>query len=218
MTTLKIKDIDYQFDSQFGNVYEIVIENKKILFNICKDIINNPDERIKIYSSKLIDSKKNIFCIFNLFDIDANNKKLLTNTYKDVSFKCRSIEIINSIENINSLILNLLEFISYEFDSSITFNNDLSLCDLLALYNLKYEYDNNSFLVSFISYIKANLLINKFYYIFTFNLSDFLSQNDLDILAKELSYLQIVLIDIAGKKSNLTYSKTIIIDEDLCEI
>lgn len=214
---LKIKNINEQIEIIPGNSYEITIENSKMFFKILNELKLMDEDEIVLFDNKILDSSKNILVIYDLFSLDPNTKKVLSSNYKYVEKISNSSELFNKLININSLIIELLNQVSLEFNNSITFNDQITLVDLLETCDFKFNYDNNSFLETFISYVKALMITFNYKVVITFNIQDFINQDELKMIEKEFEYLNLTLVNFNSNKSRLNFKKLLIIDNDLCE-
>lgn len=215
--TLKISNYKKILNINNGCVYELVVENPYEYYSIGRKIIDN-DDSIVVYDGDIKDNDKYILCVSNLFDIDPNTKKNLSSTYKKLVINCNNDEVNRMVSEINQKTFELFELISQEFDSSITYDTDVQLLDLLTIYNFKYNNSSNLFLNNFVSFIKASLQNTNYKLIIVFNLFDFINTNDFELLKKEFALLDLCLLNVCAKKSQFLFDDRIIIDKDLCEI
>src|SRR5574344_311365 len=188
MMTLKISNYKKILNINNGCVYELVVENPYEYYSIGRKIIDN-DDSIVVYDGDIKDNDKYILCVSNLFDIDPNTKKNLSSTYKKLVINCNNDEVNRMVSEINQKTFELFELISQEFDSSITYDTDVQLLDLLTIYNFKYNNSSNLFLNNFVSFIKASLQNTNYKLIIVFNLFDFINTNDFELLKKEFALL-----------------------------
>ena len=79
MKTLKIKSIDSLINIEAGNIENIIIENSKLYFSIVNSIIIDDNDYL-IYSidNDNKDLEKYSLLITTPFDLNPNNKKILT--------------------------------------------------------------------------------------------------------------------------------------------
>ena len=79
MKTLKIKGIDSLIKIESGNIENIIIENSKLYFSIVNSIIIDDNDYL-IYSidNDNKDLEKYSLLITTPFDLNPNNKKILT--------------------------------------------------------------------------------------------------------------------------------------------
>lgn len=218
MMTLKIRGIEQQIIIKPGSSCEIVIENPSEFFNISKTLFEMDEDEMVLYDIRQYDNKKYILVIQNLFDLNPNNKKILSANYQYAYNMTRNTTIPDQLIEINSLILSILDEVATNFNNQVTYNEQITLNQLLEAYEFKFDFEESNFISTFISYIKALSLVNNYKVVVTFNIQDFLNDENFKLLVKELGYIDITLINICSQKSKLSYDKTIIIDKDLCEI
>ena len=201
---LKIKNIEKDFQIEPGNIYNLNIENQKFYYNLL-DKLYDFDEDTFIYSKdfEIKNLSKSCLTIDNIFNLDANNKKILNALYKRISSELIDKSDKDEIEKINSTILSLLNKISLDLNLSVDYYTDLDVIKILNLYNFCFKMDQSTPLEKFVTYIKANLEINKYKFIISTNILPLFSKSDIELLSNELKY------------ENLVDSLTI--DNDLCE-
>ena len=218
MMTLKIRGIEQLIPIDSGNSCEVVVESPGEFFRISKTLFEMDENEIVLYDIRQYENKRYILVIQNLFDLNPNNKKILSANYQYASNMTRNTTIPDQLIEINSLILSILDEVSTNFNNQVTYNEQLTLNQLLETYEFKFDYEESDFISTFVSYIKALSLVNKYRVVITFNLQDFLDNENFKLLIKELGYIDITLINFCSQKSKLSYDKSIIIDKDLCEI
>jgi CRISPR type II-A-associated protein Csn2 len=121
-------------------------------------------------------------------------------------------------DEINAKIEELLKDISSDFDGTVIFNDGLALPQLLGELDFKFDFDDSTFLSSFVSYIKAWREAMDLKVIVTINLFSLLDQKDVASLSKELSYLGLSVLNVSYVCEKISGIKNVIVDKDLCEI
>ena len=215
---LKIKGIEEKIDIKCGEITEIVIENSVFFFKISKNFYYLDSENVFLYERNIIDNNKYIFVITNLLDLNPNSKKILASNYKYAENMLKTMDIFNKLFDLNNKAMEILEEASELFGNQTIYNDNIGIVELLNAYGFKFEFNETFFLDSFITYIKIITMFSNHKIIVTFNIQDFLNQEEFNLLRKEFDYLGLALINICSKKSNLSYNHSIIIDKDLCEI
>ena len=218
MMTMKIYHYSKILNVISGSFFELIIENPFEYYFLGKKIIDCDDTAITLYDGDIKENGKNILVIQNLFDIDPNSKKNLNVAYKKISISCSNEMVNRLISDINKKTYDLFDLISQDFDASITYETDVKLIDLLGLYNFRYNLCSNLFIENFVSFIKASLQNTNFKIVITFNLFDFIDEENYRILKKEFEYMNLALLNVSSKKSTKSVDERIIIDNDLCEI
>ena len=137
--------------------------------------------------------------------------------YKKISDNIRK-EDKQIVDEINSKCLDLLEKISFDVSQPIDYDTELDISKILNLYKFCFNVDSSTPVENIITYIKANLEINNYSLVILINLLPLLSTKDIELLSKELSYLNLSIINL--NLVNNTYKnavESITIDDDLCE-
>ena len=219
MKTLKIKSIDSLINIEAGNIENIIIENSKLYFSIVNSIIIDDNDYL-IYSidNDNKDLEKYSLLITTPFDLNPNNKKILTALYKKIDKEKHILKINEELEIINYKIIKTLETISLDLNQNMNFNTELDLVKLLSLYDFSFEDDcEEDLLNKLVFYIKANLEIKNIDIVFCIDILRFLSQEEMEKLKRELELLNICLINISFSSRVSSIKKSIVIDEDYCE-
>ena len=151
--------------------------------------------------------------------MNPNNKKILTALYKKIDKEKHILKINEELEIINYKIIKTLETISLDLNQSMNFNTELDLVKLLSLYDFSFEDDcEEDLLNKLVFYIKANLEIKNIDIVFCIDILRFLSQEEIEKLKRELELLNICLINISFSSRVSSIKKSIVIDEDYCEL
>lgn len=215
--TLKIKGIEEIMNIIPGEPIQLVIENSNLFYSISKDLISLDEDDVILYENKILSNAKYILIITDLLNLDPNTKKILTSNYKYVENITKNTKLVNKLIELNTNILEIIGEISENFNNSVTYNNQITVTELLEIYNFKFEFDNLNFVDTFTSYVKAMSLAINYKIIVTYDIQNYISNDEFQLLNKDLGYLGITLINLCSIKSNLTYKTTILIDNDLCE-
>ena len=215
--TLKIKGIEEIMSIIPGESIQLVIENSNLFYSISKDLISLDEDDVILYENKILSNAKYILIITDLLNLDPNTKKILTSNYKYVENITKNTKLVNKLIELNTNILEIIGEISENFNNSVTYNNQITVTELLEIYNFKFEFDNLNFVDTFTSYVKAMSLAINYKIIVTYDIQNYISNDEFQLLNKDLGYLGITLINLCSIKSNLTYKTTILIDNDLCE-
>ena len=218
MKTLKIKRIDYVFRIEAGIVYNLVFENPKYLYKLINYIKEANNDEIILYQDKLLDVGKESFFITDIFDLNLNTKKSLTATYKNIENYYLGDEEKIILANINSNIITMLDKISLSYDMKLEYNTNISFSDIFNMTSLKCSYNKESFVEDFINYVKNIKINNEIKILFVLNLFDFITSEEYKLIRKDLECMNICLFNISGHHKPFDVDKTIIIDEDLCQI
>lgn len=137
---------EIKFSEEYVNV--IQVKNKKLFQNIMEQIYlntegNSDNLKIQLFSSddEKLDFKDNVYLLTDLYNIDVNNKKMLTKIQEMIlkNFNLESAEKID--ENILKIKSLLLEEIN-EFPLELSVKEGISLNDIVKMFNIKIETSN----------------------------------------------------------------------------
>lgn len=217
--TLRIKGIEKKFLLNPGEIYNINIENSRFYYRLLNDLIDRNND-VFVYS---VDHEIQLFdrhclVINDLFNLDPNNKKILTGLYKKIADRFLSKEDNQAIIEINEKAMGLLEKISFDLNLPVEYDTELDISKLLHMYKFCFKDEFTTPLEKITAYLKANLEIFSFSFVITVNTLPLLNLEETELLARELGYLNLALINISLIQKS--YSKTIqsiTIDDDLCE-
>ena len=215
---LKFDEIKTPIEINNIDSYQLVIENTSFLYKIVQNLNNFDEDNIILYDGKNLDVSKNVLFISDLYNLNPNSKKILTANYNYAENISKSAKLMNRLIDVNSEILEILGEISLEFNNCVTYSDQITISELLEIYNFKFDFDQLNFIQTFLSYLKAISISYNYKVLITMNLQDLVKKDDFQLLCKEINYMNMTLINISSKKSELTFSKTLIIDNDLCEI
>lgn len=201
-------------------------ENFKLDFGINTLIVKNAEIFRTIYNDlstyiKILDGidecqQSAIFYIKEPLSIAINDKKNLTYLFKSMA---KFIKETHE-EEYNKLITEfkmLFNNISDEIDSSIEFE-EVDINKLFQSFNVKYQEEQSSFIEEFITYIDVEYKVNKIKLFISYNLHNYLTNEEYKQISKELRIKQIVLLDICRLITNISKEELLVIDEDCCII
>ena len=206
MINILFKTLLYNLSIDYGYT-NVIIEHKelfrKLYYNTFEELI------ISEVGSEIPSSK--ISVINNLLDIDINEKKNITDLYKHLN-KRLSTKLIDDTNMFIGALKNYIDSIQNDFNETLDYELELDFNKLFQSINLRYYIDNN-FIIDLILYLKH---IGSYKIIITFNLNNYLTDQEIDIISNELKINQIILLNIS---SNTNFKNTTLtIDKDLCII
>lgn len=208
MKKIFFKPLDYKFDVE-KEISIISIENP-ILYRLLS--LNIYDNIIYSINDIVMDLNKHGLVILNPFNITLNETKLLKYLYKDLEKELINNEI-EDLSVIETYLLNIMEKLSINTSIPIEYNETIDINKLLNSLNIKYKECDN-YLETLVYYIKLTNEISQNTIIISFGLLFLLENNEIELLKKELSILNINLIDIQFNSQNNL--KDVIIDTDWC--
>ena len=221
---LKINGFDNEIIFNDENINILEIKDSKCFTHIIK-ILNEKINGIESNEIFLLDNNENelnmgkeMYMIFDLFNIDYNSKKIISKIYEIISEnikKNQDHEIENETIKLRNYIIQENNELPFEF----VMKRKLEISEILKLYNLKIDPINYAsileraeLLIDIISTLQiAKILVLP-------NLKTYLSEDELVALYKYSLYnnVKLLLIERYNTKK-LEYEKTMLIDETFDE-
>lgn len=216
--------LDKQIIFVENNINVFVIENRKFMAEFIQEInnqINGFEGRFVLSDSgKELKIDKNIELIIDYFNIDFNNKKIITKLYKimqeiamDEEFYLETIEIKNRI-------LKYLYDIEGKIEFDIFNEEEFDIISIFKATNVKFEIAELGFTEKFVEYIKMLSNLGEIKIFVLVNLKSFVSDEDLKEIYKYINYnkLNVLLIESIEANKFFDVERIHVIDNDLCEI
>lgn len=206
-------------------IYTLVFENKKYYRENIIELINqhkgNEGSYILSNDNKEISFDKNSYIITDIFNIDINNKKVLSKIYSSLLK-----EIVEDISNYNELSTNIrVYFEKLIFNSSLEIEQgeEIDMSSLLKLGNFKIHVENNDILEKFVKFLKVLTELCGCKIIFVVGLHNIFTKGEIIKIYKEACLNKINIINIEYQEfnnlSNENYKEiAYIFDKDNCEI
>ena len=211
-----------EFDSIENQILVLSIENhvaySNILGTLWKQYKGEDGDFILSDGSKELKLSQKIECIYNIFSINANDKKIITKLYQELTFQNDTLLQEESV-------LFKQELISY-FDKVIStvpynlkYNFDTDLSSLMKSISVEIDDDSDSLLEKMMQYIKLMNQIGGLSIFVIPSLKACFSTEEIIQLYEFTIYNKIYLIVIeAIQTPHIEREKGWIIDEDLCII
>ena len=206
-------------------IYTLVFENKKYYRENIIELINQHKGKegsfILSNDNKEISFDKNSYIITDIFNIDINNKKVLSKIYSSLLK-----EIVEDISSYNKLSTNIrVYFEKLIFNSSLEIDQgeEIDMSSLLKLGDFKIHVENDDILEKFVKFLKVLSELCGYKIIFVVGLHTVFTQEEIIEIYKEVCLNKINIINIEYQQfnnlSNENYKEIVyIFDEDNCEI
>ena len=206
-------------------IYTLVFENKKYYRENIIELINqhkgNEGSYILSNDNKEISFDKNSYIITDIFNIDINNKKVLSKIYSSLLK-----EIVEDTSNYNELSTNIrVYFEKLIFNSSLEIEQgeEIDMSSLLKIGDFKIHVENDDILEKFIKFLKVLTELCSYKIIFVVGLHNVFTKDEIIEIYKEVCLNKINIINIEYQQfknlSNENYKEIVyIFDSDNCEI
>ena len=219
---LRISGIENEIELKDITIIEVM--NKKFYSNILKIINYNCTETIDDKTiilkenDEILKMNKEIYLIFDLFNIDYNSKKILSKIYEKISCnidKNEDYEIEENFAKIRKYLISEINELPFEFQMTDKIKNE----DIFKLFELKIDAENYTKILERIELI-IDLIstLNISSILMLVNLKTYLSKEELLVLYKYSMYNNIKLVDFESSSSEkLEYEEKYIIDNEFDE-
>ena len=206
-------------------IYTLVFENKKYYRENIIELINqhkgNEGSFILSNDNKEISFDKKSYIITDIFNIDINNKKVLSKIYSSLLK-----EIVEDISSYNELSTNIrVYFEKLIFNSflEIEQGEEIDMCSLLKLGDFKIHVEQDDILEKFVKFLKVLIELCGCKIIFVVGLHTVFTQDEIIEIYKEVCLNKINIINIEYQQFNNLSKKNYreivyIFDKDNCEI
>lgn len=211
--------LDYLFKENVAA--ELLLDSPELFFSFISRLLgqyNGEDFIIFSESDKELHLNKIGEIITNPFQIDLNNRKLLTkiieDTLKEYQEHCPE-KMLQLQSDIERFIINVCDSSDY----ALTYNDDPVFTELMKLYNVHVDSSNMDIVSKLVYYVKlSHRILNTSLFIFV-NLKAYFSNEALELFLQTLSYEKVYIMLIERYDSSLVYNeRRIIIDRDACVI
>lgn len=221
---MKLVNSDYNISISLeeNTIQVLTIENQKAYRKMVGDLWAESEGRegnwILSDNNKPVQLAKSMAVVFNPYIIDANDKKVISKLYSELS-ELASEKYTMEVETINSRIIGLFSEVTQDVPYFIDYKTDIDLQALFKMYNIKIDVEYNSLLEKITDYIRAYHNICSVTVFAFVNLKDYLSCDELKLLYEFVLYEKVHLMLIEGHQStDVDPEKHLIIDKDLCII
>jgi len=213
----------FEINEDEGNIQNhlLVIENKALLYSICKDMqhFGKFKEYFKIYDeTKQLDSEDYVEYITSLMHLDINCKRNLNLIYRRIKNEYNEL-IQKATDDIIEKFKDLFSSIKMDFSINIEEDIDYDQDDIVKSLGIHIFEDDESMLERITNYIKVTYELKKNKIFIIYGLHMFLSKEELSLLLKECNYVGVNIISVEGIMPKETvFNQIKIIDKDLCLI
>lgn len=207
-----------------NKVLQIIVEHPKAFYALLQDIflsINNEQSNFLLTKNlETINLHKRAELLLDYLNIMANEKSVLTKLYTALSTAAEESQFVGGKTQIEAAIYAFVQELSNALDISIDFSPLVDFKLILKSIDIKIDQSfTDTLSEKIINFVKANLLLLKKDIFIFVNIKSFVSEEDLKQLYKYMFYNKLIVIDIeSAERSRLGLEKTIIIDNDLCQI
>ncbi len=212
---------DIIISDEYVRVLEI--EDKALFANIVQSINSlccnqeSKEYMILLDEEKELDFAKNVYFIFDILNIDFNDRKILNKLYSSIKSSLDSeSEIRDKIEIYFRDVFNLLDSILLEFPFEFTYKTELEVEELFKLYGIRLYNEGQSFMEKILYLIDLISLLDLCKVLIFCNMKSFFTDRQIEEIYKHIIHnrLNVLLVEGAITEKTLQYEKKIRIDLD----
>ena len=211
MKKIFVKPLNYliDFDKAIKTLKFNSAKNyRDFTFNLYESLIFSIDnEEMKLDSDALV--------IKNPFEIDLNEKKIITAIYKKLQSNINDSQQIY-IQNIEVNAFKLFDELLEDVDYHLQYNEEIDINKLFSNFSISFpEIDYNNYLELLSTYCSLHAIYNKVKIIISFGALNLLTKEEISILEKELDINNLVMLDITYNSIEID-EKNLFIDDEWC--
>lgn len=206
-------------------IHTIIFENKKYYRENILELIRQhkgyEGSFILSKNNKEVSFDKNSYFMSDLFNIDINNKKIISKIYEELLKNV--VDDIVKYNKITSYIREYFETLVFNNNIDLKYNDEIEANSLLKLGDFKIQFEESNYLEKLIKFLKVLVELCNIKVIFIVGLYRVFSVEEVEKIYKEVCLNKINIINIESEQQNIKkgdcYNEIVyIFDEDNCEI
>lgn len=206
-------------------MHTIILENKKYyrenILELIKQHKGYEGNFILSNNNKEVSFDKNSYFISDLFNIDINNKKIISKIYGELLKNV--VDDIAEYNKITSYIREYFETLVFNNNLDLEYNDEIEANLFLKLGDFKIQFEESNYLEKLIKFLKVLVELCNIKVIFIVGLYRVFSVKEVEKIYKEVCLNKINIINIESeqqgiKKSDCYNELVYIFDKDNCEI
>ena len=214
-----------QIELKENVIHTLILENKvyyrEIILELLRQHKGLEGDFVLSEKNKDIAFDKNSYFITDLFNIDINNKKVLTKVYATLQKQVE--EDIVEYNQLTSVIKRYFERLIFNNNLDLEQDEEIDVMALLKLGDFKIHFEESNYLEKIIKYMKVLIDLCGVKVIFLIGLHSIFNNNEIKQFYKEICLNKIKIVNIETQQfsdySNKDYKELIyIFDKDNCEI
>ena len=214
-----------QIELKENVIHTLILENKvyyrEIILELLRQHKGLEGDFVLSEKNKDIAFDKNSYFITDLFNIDINNKKVLTKVYATLQKQVE--EDIVEYNQLTSVIKRYFERLIFNNNLDLEQDEEIDVMVLLKLGDFKIHFEESNYLEKIIKYMKVLIDLCGVKVIFLIGLHSIFNNNEIKQFYKEICLNKIKIVNIETQQfsdySNKDYKELIyIFDKDNCEI
>lgn len=214
-----------QIELEENVIHTLVFENKlyyrEIILELLKQHKGLEGNFVLSEKNREIAFDKNSYFISNLFNIDINNKKILTKVYATLQKQVE--EDIIEYNQLTSVIKRYFERLIFNNNLDLEQDEEIDVMALLKLGDFKIYFEESNYLEKIIKYMRILIDLCGVKVIFLIGLHSIFNEEEIKKFYKEICLNKINIVNIETQQCNNNSSEeykevVYIFDKENCEI
>lgn len=223
---MKLVHPEYSFQIEFveGKATELIIENPHVFTQFVQELLwqldDNEGRFVLSHNNELLKLNQQMDCIINPFEIDINQKKMITKLYNIIKQEVINSELMYELAEAHHPLVKMLNAIQQRVDYPLTFKEEFDILSLVKYMDVKLVNEKGELIEQIIDYSKILYQLLKQDIIILINIQSYLSEQEIQLLLKHSIYEKIHFLFIENVDREIIREnvRKIIIDSDRCEI
>ena len=219
---LLIKDFQFEIEFSEHQINVLIIEDPKLFTGILRDVWNQANGGdgglLLSENGKEIIFGKTVEVVFNPFQLDINNRKMVSALYKDLSETAKDSMLIETAE-LNADYLRYFDGLIENYPYPVTYDDQIEISELFKAFKVRFDDSSDTlaeFVLNYFRMVSRVLGVRLFVFV---GVKQYFSREELSFLYQSLFYEKIYLLDIESEQKDiLKEEKTVTIDKDQCII
>jgi CRISPR-associated protein, csn2 family len=214
-----------QIELEENVIHTLILENKvyyrEIILELLRQNKGLEGNFILSEKNKEISFDKHSYFISDLFNIDINNKKILTKVYTTLQKQIE--EDIVEYNQLTSVIKRYFERLIFNNNLDLEQDEEIDVIALLKLGDFKIHFEESNYLEKIIKYMRVLIDLCGVKVIFLIGLHSIFNEEEIKKFYKEICLNKINIVNIETQQYNNNSSEeykevVYIFDKENCEI
>lgn len=215
------KDFEFRFEFKENKQGLLIVENPCLLREFIQNFRLGDEGRFVLSdNNELLQIDKNLAYIIDFFNINLNERKILTKLNEIIKNEILNSELFLECNELCCKLETLSEQICLNIDYTINYTNDINTGTLIKFLNFKFKDDEVNILERLIDYLKINAELLKIKLFVFVNAMSYFNEYEIDKILEFVNYQKMNILFIENKLPEKIdgFGQIYIIDKDYCQI
>jgi CRISPR-associated protein Csn2 len=214
---------ELEIELQQGSCVGICLENREVFRQFTETLWQQAagadGELFLTSEGKPVKLNKEGCVIFNPYEIDVNERKILNHIYEEMR-EIMETTYYEESANINGACVSLLDEIEKRLPYSMEYSLDMDFTQLLKMYNVKVVSEEGDLLSRVVNYIRLSHQVLGTSIFMLVHGRDYFTPAELEQLKEMVAYEQVILLFVENRmdEERQQDERWWIVDDDACII